>query len=104
VIAPPVVSKTPMDDELRRHGDYVSRARGLTSKTPAMALGIVRRFLSSRFGDYAIDFATITPNTFGTSSPERVKLRHRLVSCSGLRNQRHALRRLSPSRLFIGLS
>ena len=61
VIAPPVVSKTPVDDELRRYGDYMSRVRGLAPKTQAMALGIVRRFLIGRFGDYAMDIATIRP-------------------------------------------
>jgi len=61
VIAPPVVSKTSVDDELRRYGDYMSRVRGLAPKTQAMALVIVRRFLISRFGDYAMDIATIRP-------------------------------------------
>jgi site-specific recombinase XerD len=59
VIAPPVVSKTPVDEELRRYGEYMGRVRGLAPKTQAMALGIVRRFLTARFGDYAIDIAVI---------------------------------------------
>ena len=59
VISPPVVSKTPVDDELRRYGEYMGRVRGLAPKTQAMALGVVRRLLTSRFGDYAIDIAAI---------------------------------------------
>ena len=59
VIAPPVVSKTPVDDELGRYGEYMLRVRGLARTTQAMALGIVRRFLTSRFGDYAMDIAAI---------------------------------------------
>jgi integrase/recombinase XerC len=59
VIAPPVVSKTPVDEELRRYGEYMERVRGLSPKTQAMALGIVRRLLIWRFGDYAIDIAVI---------------------------------------------
>ena len=61
VIAPPVVSTTPVDDELGRYGEYMLRVRGLARTTQAMALGIVRRFLTSRFGDYAIDITAIKP-------------------------------------------
>jgi integrase/recombinase XerC len=59
VIAPPVVSKTPVDDELDRYGEYMLRVRGLARTTQAMALGIVRRFLTVRFGDYAVDIRAI---------------------------------------------
>ena len=61
VIAPPVVSKTPVNDELGRYGDYMLHVRGLARTTQAMALGIVRRFLTSRFGDYAMDIVAIRP-------------------------------------------
>ncbi|HUI58596.1 MAG TPA: site-specific integrase [Steroidobacteraceae bacterium] len=59
VIAPPVVSNTPVDEELRRYGEYMGRVRGLAPATQALALGIVRRLLIWRFGDYAIDIAVI---------------------------------------------
>jgi len=61
VIAPPVVSKTPVDDELNRYGDYMERVRGLAASTRTLTLRTVRRFLTSRFGDYAIDIAAIKP-------------------------------------------
>jgi integrase len=60
-IVPPVVSKAPVHDELRRYGEYMERVRGLALKTGAMALRIVGRFLTSRFGDYAIDIVAIKP-------------------------------------------
>ena len=61
VIASPVVSKAPVDDESRRYGQYMERVRGLAPGTRAMALRIVGRFLISRFGDYAIDIMAIKP-------------------------------------------
>ena len=61
VIARPVVSNTPTDDELHRYSEYMERVRGLAPKTQASALRIVRRFLISRFGDYAIDVIAIKP-------------------------------------------
>ena len=60
-IAPPVVSTTAVDDELGRYGEYMLRVRGLARTTQAMALSIVGRFLTSRFGDYAIDITAIKP-------------------------------------------
>ena len=59
VIAPPVVSKTPVDDELRRYGEYMERVRGLAPATRRLALSIVRRLLIWRFGDYAIDITVV---------------------------------------------
>ena len=38
VIAPPIVSKTPVDEELRRYGEYMERVRGLAPTTQALAL------------------------------------------------------------------
>jgi site-specific recombinase XerD len=61
VIAAPVVSKTPVNEELGRYGEYMSCVRGLACATQTMALSIVRRFLISRFGDYEIDITTIHP-------------------------------------------
>lgn len=50
-----------MDDELNRYGDYMERVRGLAANTRTLVLRTVRRFLISRFGDYAIDIAAIKP-------------------------------------------
>lgn len=61
VIAAPVVSRTPVNEELGRYGEYMSRVRGLACATQTMALSIVRRFLISRFGDYEIDITAIHP-------------------------------------------
>jgi site-specific recombinase XerD len=59
VIAPPVVSKIPVDDELRRYDEYMERVRGLAPATRRLALSIVRRLLIWRFGDYATDIAAV---------------------------------------------
>jgi integrase/recombinase XerC len=61
VIAAPVVSKTPVNEELGRYGEYMSRVRGLACATQTLALSIARRFLISRFGDYEIDMTAIHP-------------------------------------------
>jgi hypothetical protein len=60
-IAPPAVSTTPVDLELRRYGQYMTAVRGLAPKTRGIALRIVGRLLRSRFGDGPIDIAAITP-------------------------------------------
>lgn len=61
VIAPPVVSRAPVDEEVHRYDVYMERARGLTSKTRESILRIVGRFLLTRFGDYAVDIMAIKP-------------------------------------------
>ena len=61
VIAPPVVSKAPVDEELRQYDEYMGHVRGLAPKTREAALRIVGRFLISRFGDYVIDIPAIKP-------------------------------------------
>ncbi len=61
VIAPRAESTTPVDEELRRFGQYMIDVRGLASKTRDMAVLIVRRLLRSRFDDGPIDIAAITP-------------------------------------------
>src|SRR4051794_19618298 len=59
VIAPPVLSKTPVDDELSRYGEHMQRVRGLAPATRTLALSIVRRLLIWRFGDYAMDITVV---------------------------------------------
>jgi len=60
-IAPPTVSTTPVDEELLRYDEYMEHARGLATKTREMALRIVGRLLTARFGDGAIDISAIKP-------------------------------------------
>ena len=61
VIAPPAVSTTPVEDELRCYDEHMDHVRGLAPKTRNMALRIVRRLLSSRFGDGHLDILAIKP-------------------------------------------
>jgi integrase len=60
-IAPPAVSTTPVDEELRRYDEYMEHVRGLALKTRSMALRIVGRLLTARFGKGAVDIAAIKP-------------------------------------------
>ena len=59
VVAPPTARTTPVDEELRRYDEYMDHVRGLALKTRSMALRIVGRLLTSRFGDIAISIAAI---------------------------------------------
>ena len=61
-IAPAPLSSTPVDEELRRYDAYMDHVRGLAPKTREMALRIVGRLLTSRFGDAAIDITAIEPD------------------------------------------
>jgi integrase/recombinase XerC len=61
VIAPPAVSTTPVYDELRRYDEHMDHVRGLAPKTRDIALRIVRRLLTSRFGDGHVDIPAIKP-------------------------------------------
>lgn len=58
-IAPPAASTTPVDEELLRYDEHMEHVRGLAPKTRDMALRIVGRLLTARFGDGAIDIAAI---------------------------------------------
>jgi site-specific recombinase XerD len=60
-MAPPPVKTTPVDEELRRYNEHMARVRGLAPKTRDMALRIVVRLLTARFGRGAIDIAAIKP-------------------------------------------
>ena len=60
-IEPPAASTMPVDVELLRYDEYMEHARGLAPKTRDMALRIVGRLLTERFGDGAIDIAAIKP-------------------------------------------
>ena len=74
VIAPPVVSTTPVDEELRRYDEHMDHVRGLAPKTRDMALRIVGRLLTARFGDGAIDIAAIKPEHVRRFFAQQAKL------------------------------
>ena len=61
VIEVPAVSATPVDEELRRYGEYMEHVRGLAPKTRSIALRIVARLLTARFGEGLVDIAAIKP-------------------------------------------
>jgi len=73
-IATPTVSTTPVDEELNRYGEYMEHVRGLAPKTRDMALHIVRRLLTARFGDGAIDIAAIKPEQVRRFFAQQAKL------------------------------
>lgn len=60
-IPPATLSATAVDEELRCYDEYMEHARGLAPKTRSVALRIVGRLLTSRFGSDAIDIAAIKP-------------------------------------------
>lgn len=74
VVAPPTVRTTPVDEELRRYDDYMNHVRGLAPKTRSIALRIVGRLLSSRFGDGAIDIAAVKPDHVRRFFAQQAKL------------------------------
>jgi site-specific recombinase XerD len=74
VIAPPTVSTTPVDVELRRYDAYMDHVRGLAPKTREAALRIVGRLLASRFGVDAIDIAAIEPDQVRDFFAQQAKL------------------------------
>lgn len=74
VIAPPVVSATPVDDELRRYDEHMDHVRGLTPKTREMALRIVRRLLTARFADGRVDIPAIKPEHVRRFFAQQAKL------------------------------
>ena len=62
VIALPAVGTTPVDNELRRYDAHMDHVRGLAPKTRKMALCIVRRLLTARFGDDHVNMTAIKPD------------------------------------------
>ena len=62
VVAPPMVRTTPVAEELLHYDEYMDHVRGLAPKTRSIALRIVGRLLTSRFGDGAIDIAAVKPD------------------------------------------
>ena len=60
-IPPATLSATAVDEELRCYDEYMEHACGLAPKTRSMALRIIGRLLTARFGSDAIDIAAIKP-------------------------------------------
>ena len=61
VADPPRTQTNPVERELRRFDEHMDHVRGLAVKTRSMTLRIVRRLLTQRFGDGAVDIAGIKP-------------------------------------------
>jgi site-specific recombinase XerD len=74
VIAPPAVRTTPVDDELRRYDVHMDHVRGLTPKTREMALRIVERLLTSRFGSGHVAILAIKPEHVRRFFAQQAKL------------------------------
>ena len=74
VIASPAVGATPVHEELRRYGEYMEHVRGLAPKTRRMALRIVGRLLTARFGQGAVDVAAIRPEHVRRFFAQQAKL------------------------------
>ncbi len=73
-IAPPPVSATPVHEELRRYGEHMEHVRGLAPKTRDIALRIVGRLLTARFGNGAIDIDAIKPEHVRRFFAQQAKL------------------------------
>ena len=80
VIAPPAVSTTPVDEELRRYGWHMEHVRGLAPKTRDMALRIMRRLLTTRFGDGPVDITAIKPEHVRRFFAQQAKLYNKPAS------------------------
>jgi site-specific recombinase XerD len=61
VIDPPRTQTNPVEEELGRFDEHMDHVRGLAVKTRSMALRIVRRLLTQRFGGEAINVTGIKP-------------------------------------------
>ena len=73
-IASPAAGAMPVDEELRRFDGHMQHVRGLAPKTRDMALRIVGRLLTARFGDGPIDIAAIRPEHVRRFFAQQAKL------------------------------
>ena len=74
VIVSPAASAMPVDEELRRYDGYMQYVRGLAPKTRDMALRIVGRLLTARFGAGPVDISAITPEHVRRFFAQQAKL------------------------------
>ena len=61
IVPRPPKPASSFDDELQRYDKYMDRVRGLAPQTRLQGLGIVRRFLESRFRNGPVVFSEVTP-------------------------------------------
>ncbi len=73
-IAPPAASAAPVDEELGRYGAHMQHVRGLAPKTQSIALRIVGRLLTTRFGEGPVDIAAIKPEHVRRFFAQQAKL------------------------------
>jgi len=73
-IASPAAGATPVDEELRHYDAHMQHVRGLAPKTRDMALRIVGRLLTARFGDGPLDIAAIKPEHVRRFFAQQAKL------------------------------
>lgn len=74
VIAERARPATPVDDELRRFDEHMSRVQGLAPKTRRSYLRTVHRLLVQRFGHRPVFIAAITPEAVRKFIAEQRKL------------------------------
>ena len=79
-IAPVMVRSKPVDEELRRYDAYMDHVRGLAPKTRETAMRILRRLLTARFGDEAIDSAALEPDQDRDFFAQQAKLHSKPAS------------------------
>ena len=73
-IPSPAAGVMPVDAEMRRYDGHMQHVRGLAPKTRDMALRIVGRLLTSRFGDGPVDIAGIKPEHVRRFFAQQAKL------------------------------
>lgn len=74
IVARQKVNPRLVDKELRRYDEYMDHVRGLAPKTRSMALRIVGRLLTSRFGDGPVKISAIKPDHVRRFFAEQAKL------------------------------
>jgi len=100
VVAPSAAAiKTPVDEELCHYDEHMDHVRGLAPKTRVMALRIVRRLLTSRFGDGTVDIPAIKPEHVRRFFAQQAKLYSKPVSAGSVISALHGYFRY---RTFLG--
>jgi integrase/recombinase XerC len=100
VIAPSAAAiATPVDEELCHYDEHMDHVRGLAPKTRVMALRIVRRLLTSRFGDGTVDIPAIKPEHVRRFFAQQAKLYSKPVSAGSVISALHGYFRY---RTFLG--
>ncbi|MGH8190594.1 MAG: tyrosine-type recombinase/integrase [Rhodanobacteraceae bacterium] len=73
-VAPPTTGTTEVEAELLRYGQYMEHVRGLAPKTRDMALRIVGRLLTARFGNGVLSIPAIKPGHVRRFFAQQAKL------------------------------